>query len=185
MLKTLLLMAAVLGCLLWATGCGNGQDRPAAEADVAADQTPPAHQAQPGMPHGSQQDAGAAMSMPGGHPPATPGAEIDLKDIAPAEGGKTVAQIHTERQSLTGSEVAVRGRVVKFLPSIMGKNWLHLRDGTGTAGTNDLTVTTQATVKVGDLVTVTGEIQVDRDFGAGYRYNVIMEDATVVLDPIQ
>jgi len=177
MLKTLLLMAAVLGCLLWATGCGNGEDRPAAEADVAADQ------AQPGMPHGSQQDAGAAMSMPGGHPPATPGAEIDLTDIAPAEGGKTVAQVHAERQSLSGSEVAVRGRVVKYLPSIMGKNWLHLRDGTGEAGTNDLTVTTQATAKVGDLVTVTGQIQVDRDFGAGYRYNVIMEDATVVPDP--
>jgi hypothetical protein len=64
---------------------------------------------------------------------------------------------------------------------VMGKTWIHLRDGSGSAAAkdNDLTVTTRSAVTVGDVVTVTGTVRADRDFGAGYRYPVIVEDATV------
>jgi hypothetical protein len=74
----------------------------------------------------------------------------------------------------------VRARVVKFNAQILGKNWLHVRDGSGAEGTNDLTVTTAATAKVGDLVLVTGTLATDRDFGSGYKYPLIVEDAKVV-----
>jgi len=117
--------------------------------------------------------------MPAGHPAPEPSADVDLSGIAKAAGGRTVGEIYAGRQTLAGTEVAVRGRVVKFLSGIMGKNWIHVRDGSGEPGANDLTVTTQATVKVGDLITVSGRLTVDRDFGAGYRYPVIIEDATV------
>jgi hypothetical protein len=75
----------------------------------------------------------------------------------------------------------LRGKVVKFSPQIMGKNWLHIQDGTGdaTAGTNDLTVTTAADAQVGDTVLVTGMVTLDKDFGYGYKYNVIVEDAKI------
>ena len=70
---------------------------------------------------------------------------------------------------------------MKYNAQILGKNWLHLRDGSGTEGTNDLTVTTRAEVKVGDLVLVTGKLTTNRDFGSGYTYAAIVEDAIVVV----
>jgi hypothetical protein len=71
--------------------------------------------------------------------------------------------------------------VVKYNPSIMGKNWAHLRDGSGSAkdNTNDVLVTTKEQVKLGDVVTVKGVVRTDKDFGAGYTYKVLIEDATV------
>ena len=64
----------------------------------------------------------------------------------------------------------------------MGKNWLHIRDGSGSEGGNDLTVTTSTAAKVGDTVLVSGKVGVDRDFGSGYKYAVIIEDAQVVVE---
>ncbi len=73
----------------------------------------------------------------------------------------------------------VRGKVVKFNAGILGHNWIHLQDGSGGNGTNDLTITTDATVKVGDVVTMRGTVALNRDFGAGYNYPLILENATV------
>ncbi len=90
-------------------------------------------------------------------------------------------EIVTGKANFSGKPIAVRGRVVKFNGGILGKNWLHVRDGSGSEGTNDLTVTTDATVKVGDLVLVTGTLGSDRDFGGGYNYALIVENAKVVV----
>jgi len=125
---------------------------------------------------------GGMAGMPAGHPAPEPAADVDLTGIERAEGGKTVAEVWAEREALAGQEVAVRGKVVKALSGIMGRNWLHVRDGSGEPGTNDLTVTTEGYARVGDVVVVTGKLAVDRDFGAGYRYDVIIEDAKVVKD---
>jgi hypothetical protein len=93
--------------------------------------------------------------------------------------GRTVAEVFAQRALLDAKPVAVRGKVVKFLPGIMGRNWLHLRDGTGSpAGKDhDLTVTTSQTVTVGDVVLVRGTVRKDLDFGAGYAYAVLVEEA--------
>jgi len=71
---------------------------------------------------------------------------------------------------------------VKFLPGILGKNWIHLRDGSGSAqkGDNDITITTDETVGVGEIVTVRGLLKIDQDLGAGYTYKVIVADAKLV-----
>jgi hypothetical protein len=129
--------------------------------------------------------AGAASGeLPKGHPaipasakPAGP----DLTNIKRADGGQTVTEIVTGKATFAGKAIAVRGRVVKFNGGILGKNWLHVRDGSGAEGTNDLTVTTDAVVKVGDLVLVTGILASDRDFGGGYKYALIVENAQVVV----
>ena len=103
--------------------------------------------------------------------------------VAKAEGAeaKTVAEVWSGKASLKDAPVAIRGKVVKFLPGIMGKNWLHLRDGSGSAekGDNDITVTTDDTAAVGDVVLVKGIVHTDKDFGAGYSYAVIVENAKV------
>lgn len=135
--------------------------------------------------HQAAGPAAAAGAMPPGHPAlgadrSVAGPEQPLPR-AEGERGRTVAEVWKQRAELKDAQVAVRGRVVKFMPAIMGKNWLHLRDGSGSSATgdDDVTVTTAATVAVGDIVVVTGTVRVDRDFGSGYSYPVLIEDATV------
>jgi len=103
---------------------------------------------------------------------------------AEAEDAVTVAEAYAQRAQLAGQPVTVRGRVVKFNPSIMNRNWIHLQDGTGTptAKDFDLTATSQDLAEVGAVVVVHGTLQVDREFGAGYHYAVIVEDATITAE---
>lgn len=108
--------------------------------------------------------------------------DMDFAGIKKPEGGKTVAELYAEKDSLSGKEVTVRGKVVKFSPSIMGTNWIHLQDGTGGEGTNDLTVTTDAKVTVGDTVLVKGVLATDKDFGYGYKYTIIIENSNVTVE---
>lgn len=127
------------------------------------------------------QAPGAAPAH-GGAPPAHPKADSapqPMTGVTRAEGGKTVEEVFAEKDALAGKEVLVRGKVVKFNAGIMGKNWLHIQDGTGKSGTHDLTVTTQAATAIGEVVLVRGKVAVDKDFGAGYKYAVIVEDATL------
>lgn len=129
-----------------------------------------------GMPEGHPPMTG--MPGAGGPPPVKTPADIDLKGIKKAD--QTVAEIFAQKAALAGKPVKIRGKVVKFSPEIMGKNWLHIQDGSGQNGTNDLTVNTSATAKVGDTVVVSGKLTVAKDFGYGYHYDVIIEDAQVV-----
>jgi hypothetical protein len=91
--------------------------------------------------------------------------------------------VFAEKDALVGKPVTVRGKVVKANSGIMGKNWIHVRDGSGSDGTNDLTVTTTtAQPNVGDTVLVTGPVSLNKDFGMGYQYDVIVEDAQVTVE---
>ena len=155
--------------------------------------------AEPGAPgKAAPIDSSAAQQgqMPPGHPDASdpkfremmaaqhaaaaqgPSAVGDVK-VPRADGGKTVAEIIAQRKALADKEVAVRGKIVKFLPGIMGRNWAHIRDGSGSADKkdNDLTVTTNDMAAVGDVVVVKGTVKIDQDFGAGYQYPVLIEQA--------
>jgi hypothetical protein len=113
---------------------------------------------------------------------AEPTEVMVIKDIAKAEGGKTVAEVFAEKAALSGKEVVLRGKVVKYNSGIMGKNWLHVQDGSGAAGSNDLTITTQDEVAAGATVLVKGKIATGRDFGAGYAYDVMIEEAKVTAE---
>jgi hypothetical protein len=131
-------------------------------------------------------EAPAAVTMPAGHPPVTASAShetLELPEVEPIEDGFTVSRIWADRDQLAGTTVTVRGQVVKFNGGILGTNWIHIQDGTGDpeAGTHDVTVTSNATASVGDIITVTGPVVVDQDFGAGYRYPVLIKDAQVAV----
>ena len=130
----------------------------------------------------------ALMTGPSGAsavPPmmGAPAAAQPVGKIDPAPGGVTVADVWAKRKALGGKAVTVRGKVVKFNGGILGRNWVHIQDGSGVAkdGTHDLTVTSDGTAKVGDIVTVSGKVAIDKDFGAGYAYPVIIEGATIVV----
>jgi hypothetical protein len=109
-------------------------------------------------------------------------AEVDLANIKKADGGQTVAELFANKAALAGKDVVVRGRIVKYTAAVMGKNWLHVRDGSGSAGTNDLTVSTSTDAAVGNLVLVRGKLGTDKDLGAGYHYDIIIEDASVAVE---
>ncbi len=108
-------------------------------------------------------------------------APVKVEPIAPPAGGSSVAGVWADRTSLAGKTVTVYGKVVKFNGGILGRNWVHVQDGSGKAadGTNDLTVTTEATVRVGDVITVTGTVVIDKDLGAGYVYKVLLEGGKI------
>jgi hypothetical protein len=130
-------------------------------------------------------DGGASGQLPHNHPPvagATDSPKMDFTGLKPAEGGKTVAEIYAASEQLAGKPVTVRGKVVKFNAEIMGRNWLHIQDGTGAVGDNDLLVTSVGAAKLGDTVLVEGTVATNKDFGAGYKYRVMLEDAKVTVE---
>jgi len=131
---------------------------------------------------GSASSHGGSFDHPMSGHGATGPATVDLSNIKKAEGGQTVGELFSKKAALAGKDVSVRGRVVKFTPAVMGKNWLHVQDGSGSAGTNDLTVSTSATAAVGNTVLVRGKLSTDRDLGFGYKYGILIEDATVAVE---
>ena len=137
---------------------------------------------------------GAASDTPKGAPPAAPhaavadgGADVGDVRVPKAEGkdARTVAQVFAERALLKDKTVTVRGKVVKANPGVMGRNWYHIRDGSGSREKkdDDLTVTSGDPAAVGDVVVVRGVVHVEKDFGAGYQYPVVLEDAKVTKEP--
>ncbi len=100
--------------------------------------------------------------------------------IEKPENGKTVEQIYNEKESLNGKSVIVRGKVMKTNQNIMGRNWIHIQDGTGDERSFDLVFTSQETFSLNDIVTIEGIVAVNKDFGAGYVYDVIVEEAKSV-----
>ncbi|HUJ56992.1 MAG TPA: hypothetical protein VLX92_00710 [Kofleriaceae bacterium] len=123
-------------------------------------------------------DYGAPAAAAAGTEPAAP--PVKVEKMAPPAGGKTIAEVYAGKDALAGKPVIVGGKVVKVNNDIMGRNWVHLRDGTGAAGSDDLLVTsTSTTAKVGDSVVVHGTIATHQDFGASYKYDVMVENATI------
>jgi hypothetical protein len=128
---------------------------------------------------------GAGAKLPPDHPPvagATEPPKMDFTGLKPAKDGKTVEEIYATSDKLVGKPVTVRGKVAKYNAEIMGKNWLHIQDGTGAVGDNDLLVTSADKAKFGDAVLVEGTVATNRDFGSGYKYRVMLEDAKVTVE---
>lgn len=105
--------------------------------------------------------------------------KADIK-ITPCESCITISRLMADKKSFSGKTIKVKGVVTKVNEEIMGKNWIHIQDGTEAEGVYDLTVTTLQAASVGDTVTFEGKISLDKDFGYGYFYNVLMEEGGLV-----
>ena len=101
--------------------------------------------------------------------------------VEPCDGCITISNLIANKQSYSGKVIKVKGKVTKFNPEIMGKNWVHIQDGSEFQGGFDLTITTDKKVSVGDTITFEGKIVLDKDFGYGYFYSVLMEEGKPVL----
>jgi hypothetical protein len=128
---------------------------------------------------------GSGAAMPGptesvGAPQAVD-AKVGKVERASGADARTIGELWAQKDQLAGKTVSIRGVVVKYNPGVMGKNWIHLQDGSGTAsaGTHDITVTSLGETTVGATITITGIVRTNKDFGAGYSYPLIVEDAKV------
>ncbi len=99
-----------------------------------------------------------------------------LKTFSKAENGQTIANVLKNKNKLENKAVKIRGQVSKFTADVMGKNWIHIRDN---SSQQDLTITTDATAALDDIILVKGQLALNKDFGYGYIYDVIIEDAQV------
>jgi len=135
-----------------------------------------------GSPSGS---AGAPAPAPAPAPMAPQAATPMLGEkVAKATGAdaKTIAEAYAQKAHLKGKTVTIKGTVVKFNASILGKNWIHLQDGSGDAKSSnfDIAVTSQDQATKGQVITIQGVLNTDQDFGSGYTYSVIVENAKVL-----
>jgi len=102
-----------------------------------------------------------------------------LKSFSKAENGQTIAEALASKSSQ--KDIKIRGQVSKFTAGVMGKNWIHIRDN---STNKDLTVTTDATVALNDVILISGNLSLNKDFGYGYVYDVIIEDASVTKESL-
>jgi len=173
----LVLLLATVGLISCTAAPAGSSATPPSEPATAAPAANAGAQALMPMSSHSQTD-GAVSASAGAAPQDT---AVTVQPSAPPAGGLSIADTWAKRATLANKSVTVRGTVVKVNNNIMGFNWLHLQDGSGKAAdnTNDLTVTTDAVVKVGDVVTVTGILAIKKDFGSGYSYEAILEKAAI------
>jgi len=105
---------------------------------------------------------------------------VNAGSVKKADSGYTIAECFSQKDALKGKTILIRAIVVKFSPKIKGRNWVHIRDGSGIAGTNDITFTTKETLTPGDLILVKGILLLNKDIGSGYLFPVFLEDPEVV-----
>ena len=105
---------------------------------------------------------------------------MEVEIIEKVEGGITIAELYENKSEFAGKRVKIHGKVVKFTAEVMGKNWVHIQDGTISGNNFDITITTGDVVKFDDIATFVGLVVLDKDFGAGYAYDLIIEEAVLV-----
>lgn len=128
----------------------------------------------------SDKPIGSNPMMGSGSPHSNVKPEADESiSVEPVTGGITIAQLFDNKAEYKDKEVKIKGKVVKVNNGIMGRNWVHIQDGTGNERNYDLTVTTNDKVQVGEIVVVEGSVTLDKDFGSGYKYDVILENTKV------
>jgi hypothetical protein len=115
------------------------------------------------------------------HPIPTTAREEKVS-IPKLKDGKSIGEIFGEMNKLNGKTVKVRGKVMKYNPGIMGTNWIHIQDGTAFQDDFDLLVTSDTQVQLGQVITAEGKIVTNKDFGSGYAYKVLIEEAKVKVE---
>jgi hypothetical protein len=118
--------------------------------------------------------------------PATTHSAMVKKDakmeitVETVEGGISIGDLFANMEKYDGKVIKVSGQVTKFNAEIMGKNWIHIQDGTDHNGLFDLTITTTLEFEIGATVNLEGKIALNKDFGYGYKYDIILEEAVLV-----
>jgi len=112
----------------------------------------------------------------------TPPVATGNLNVKPLEDGNTIASIYKNKADLKDKVIKVRGVITKYNPNIMNRNWIHIQDGSSFGNHADIAVTTSQPAAVGETIVVQGRLTIDKDFGAGYRYDAIIEKAKITVE---
>ncbi|HAN76766.1 MAG TPA: DNA-binding protein [Bacteroidales bacterium] len=129
---------------------------------------------------GGMQGMGEMQGNPHEKVGETATGEREAITVAWAKNAIKLNELFAKSKEYEGKKITVTGKVVKFNKEIMGKNWVHIQDGTGETANVDLTITTLDAPEVGSTVTFEGKLFLNKDFGSGYTYEIIMEEAKLV-----
>ena len=77
-----------------------------------------------------------------------------------------------------GQTIQVSGICMKVNPNIMNRNWIHITDGS--QDDYDLTITSSELFAEGTVITMQATVALNKDFGAGYRYDLILENGVLI-----
>jgi hypothetical protein len=151
---------------------GSAPQSGGAQAEMSAQESPMPSMGEASMPmHGTSQED-------------TPGSRVVTEksdvQVERAEGAISIAELFADPASFEGKKIRVTGEVTKFNPYIMDRNWVHVQDGTDYRGKFDLTATTAEFFETGNQITLEGILALNRDFGYGYSYELLLENATAV-----
>jgi sporulation protein YlmC with PRC-barrel domain len=124
---------------------------------------------------------GTNRNMPNPHEIELSSIQKENVNIQKADGGYTIEELYSKKNELVNKKVNVQGKVVKANLGIMNRNWFHIQDGTGEKGSHDLTIISEDVAKVGDIILVTGTLIMDKDFGSGYFYPLVLENASLTV----
>lgn len=100
--------------------------------------------------------------------------DISESEITP------IVELHEQTNELAHKTVLVYGTVTKVTNNVMGKTWIHVQDESSSQDSSTIVITTlNDSAKMGTQVYARGVLSVDKDFGYGYFYPVIIEDAKI------
>ena len=166
-------LTAALSLAFFLAACDSQQPEPPAEPAAESSNFTQAME---------EAHAGLEEDVPMGSEKAVvPFAELEVEK-ADGDNAYTVGELYEQGEALEGQTVRIKAQVVKFSPAIMDRNFIHLQDGSGSEAdrTHNLVATSQENVEVGDTVTLEGTLAANKDFGAGYTYQVIVEDTQII-----
>ncbi len=124
---------------------------------------------------------GGLTTLPSGHPDIKKNKVINSDiNIDTPDGFIKIAEVFKNKNNYSGKTIKIKGKVVKYNPQIMGRNWIHIQDGSDFEGKNDLLVTSNESTKVGEVISIEGKLVLDKDFGAGYKYELLVEEAKII-----
>jgi hypothetical protein len=106
------------------------------------------------------------------------GGGVSKSEITPFEGSIEIAEIVNNPKKYEGKQVQITAKCVKLNKNIMNRNWMHMQDGS--ANDFDMIVTADKFVPVDFIVTMTATVALNQDFGAGYKYEIILENGEVI-----
>lgn len=104
----------------------------------------------------------------------------ELTIIQQPDNGTSIEKLLSNPESFKNEEITIKGKVVKVNKNILDRNWVHIKDGTTFKEKNQITITTNVSVSIGDVVTFKGVITLGKDFGYGYVYPVLIENGELI-----
>lgn len=126
-----------------------------------------------------ESDHGGSMSNPVSSAPNNSNeVRIASSEIVEVKGSIKIAELVNNAGIYEGKVVQISGKCVKLNPNIMGRNWIHLQDGS--KDDFDLVITSEIPIPEGTQITMEGKVVLNKDFGAGYRYDIILEEGKIV-----